>query len=306
MSAVVAPSGRAWLVNALVTVVLWGVWGAFSGLSPQHGFPETLVYCVWALTMIPPALVVLAQAGWKLDRSPRAIAYGLAIGLLGAGGQMVLFYAVARGPAYLIFPIISLSPVITIAMSFLLMRERTGRLGALGIVLALLALPTFDFAPAGGGGASAVWLVPALVVMACWGVQAYFMKAANHVTSAESIFVYMMLSGLVLIPVAWAMTDFSKPVNWGLDGPWLAAVIQVLNVIGALTLVFAFRYGKAIIVAPLANAGAPLATALLSLAVLGVVPGPLKALGIGLALVASLLLAIEPDAHDEEAEVSVV
>jgi drug/metabolite transporter (DMT)-like permease len=306
MSAVVAPSGRAWLVNALVTVVLWGVWGAFSGLSPQHGFPETLVYCVWALTMIPPALVVLAHAGWKLDRSPRAIAYGLAIGLLGAGGQMVLFYAVARGPAYLIFPIISLSPVITIAMSFVLMRERTGRLGALGIVLALLALPTFDFAPAGGGGASAVWLVPALVVMACWGVQAYFMKAANHVTSAESIFVYMMLSGLVLIPVAWAMTDVSKPVNWGLDGPWLAAVIQVLNAIGALTLVFAFRYGKAIIVAPLANAGAPLATALLSLAVLGVVPGPLKALGIGLALVASLLLAIEPDAQDEEAEVAVV
>ena len=74
-----------------------------------------------------------------------------------------------------------------------------------------------------------------------------------------------------------------------------------LSAIGALTLVFAFRYGKAIIVAPLANAGAPLATALLSLTVLGVVPGPLKLFGIGLALVASLLLAIEPDAKDEAA-----
>ncbi|MFC3580933.1 DMT family transporter [Sphingomonas hylomeconis] len=302
MTAAVAPSSRAWLINALVTVVLWGVWGAFSGLSPQHGFPETLVYCVWALTMIPPALVVLAQAGWRLDTSPRAIGYGLAIGLLGAGGQMVLFYAVARGPAYLIFPIISLSPIITIAMSFVLMRERTGRLGALGILLALLALPTFDFAPGSGGGASATWLIPAMVVMACWGVQAYFMKAANHVMPGESIFVYMMLSGLVLIPVAWAMTDFGRPINWGLDGPWLAALIQVLNAIGALTLVFAFRYGKAIIVAPLANAGAPLATALLSLVILGVVPGPLKTVGIVLALVASLLLAIEPDAKDPNSE----
>jgi hypothetical protein len=37
------------------------------------------------------------------------------------------------------------------------------------------------------------------------------------------------------------------------------------------------------------------------LAVLGVVPGPLKSLGIGLALLASLLLAIEPDAKDEDA-----
>jgi drug/metabolite transporter (DMT)-like permease len=306
MTAAVAPSSRAWLINALVTVVLWGVWGAFSGLSPQHGFPETLVYCVWALTMIPPALVVLAQAGWRLDTSPRAIGYGLAIGLLGAGGQMVLFYAVARGPAYLIFPIISLSPIITIAMSFVLMRERTGRLGAIGILLALLALPTFDFAPGSGGGASAAWLIPAMIVMLCWGVQAYFMKAANHVMPGESIFVYMMLSGLVLIPVAWAMTDFGRPINSGLDGPWLAALIQVLNAIGALTLVFAFRYGKAIIVAPLANAGAPLATALLSLVILGVVPGPLKSVGIALALVASLLLAIEPDAKDPDATVETV
>jgi len=299
-----AISSRAWLVNALITVVLWGVWGAFSGLSPQNGFPETLVYGVWALTMIPPALVVLAQAGWKLDRSPRALAYGLAIGLLGAGGQMLLFYAVARGPAYLIFPVISLSPVVTIALSAVLIGERTGRLGAIGIVLALLALPTFDFAPGGAAGTSLTWLLPALIVMLCWGVQAYFMKAANQVTSAESIFVYMTLSGLLLVPVAWAMTDFAKPINWGLSGPGLAVVIQLLNAIGALTLVFAFRYGKAIIVAPLANAGAPLATALLSLAVLGVVPGPLKTLGIGLALVASLLLAIEPDAEAKpEAEI---
>ncbi|MGH6612719.1 EamA family transporter [Sphingomonas sp.] len=301
MTGAVAPSGRAWLINALVTVILWGVWGAFSGLSPQHGFPETLVYCVWALTMIPPALVVLGLAGWRLDTSPRAIGYGLAIGLLGAGGQMVLFYAVARGPAYLIFPIISLSPIVTIALSFVLMRERTGRLGAFGILLALLALPTFDFAPGSGGGASAAWLIPAMIVMLCWGVQAYFMKAANHIMSGESIFVYMMLSGLVLIPVAWAMTDFARPINWGLDGPWLAALIQLLNAIGALTLVFAFRYGKAIIVAPLANAGAPLATALLSLVILGVVPGPLKTIGILLALAASLLLAIEPDSKDPEA-----
>lgn len=296
-------TSRVWLFNALTTVVLWGMWGAFSGISPQHGFPETLIYCVWALTMIPPALVVLAGAGWKLDYDWRSIAYGLAIGLLGAGGQMVLFYAVARGPAYLIFPIISLSPVITIAMSFALLGERTGKLGLLGILLALLALPTFDFAPGGGGGgAGAGWLVPALVVMLCWGVQAYFMKAANHVMTGESIFVYMTLTGLLLVPVAWTMTDFSQPINWSADGPGLAALIQVLNAVGALTLVFAFRYGKAIIVAPLANAGAPLATALLSLVILGVVPGLLKTIGICLALAASLLLAIEPDAADEKTQ----
>ena len=39
----------------------------------------------------------------------------------------------------------------------------------------------------------------------------------------------------------------------------------MLNAIGALTLVYAFRYGKAIIVSPLINAGAPLVTAVISL-----------------------------------------
>ena len=293
---------RLWLLNALITVVLWGFWGAFSGVSPQRGFPETLVYCTWALTMVPPAIAVLALTGWKLDVSPRAIGFGLAVGLLGAGGQMVLFYAVARGPAYLIFPIISLSPVITIALSFLLLGERTGRLGMIGILFALVALPMFDFAPRGGGSAAAAWLVPALVVMACWGVQAYFMKAANDVMSAESIFFYMMLTGLMLAPVAWAMTDATRPINWGWDGPMLAAGIQLLNALGALALVFAFRYGKAIIVAPLTNAGAPLATAVISLAALGIVPSPLKAIGIVVAGIAALLLAIAPDTIDHQSK----
>jgi hypothetical protein len=100
---------------------------------------------------------------------------------------------------------------------------------------------------------------------------------------AESIFFYMMVTGLLLAPVAWAMTDFTRPVNWGADGPWLAAAIQLLNAIGALTLVYAFRYGQAIVVSPLTNAGAPLMTAVISLVAIGVLPGRLKLVGLALA-----------------------
>lgn len=287
--------GRRWLWFALATVVLWGVWGAFAGISAQRGFPETLTYCVWAVTMIVPAVIVMQRERWKLDIKPKAIAYGLAIGLLGAGGQMVLFYAVSTGPAYLIFPVISLSPLITIIMSFLILRERTNWLGALGVVLALFALPMFDYDPGGSMAVHGVgWFVLALIVMLCWGVQAYFMKSANNVMSAESIFFYMMVSGLMLIPAALMMTDFSHPVNWGWDGPWLAAAIQMLNAVGALLLVYAFRYGKAIVVAPLSNAGGPLITAILSLLLEGVIPGALKTVGLVLALLASIFLALAP------------
>ena len=291
---------KAWLLYAFATTILWGVWGAFTGLSSERGFPETLVYCVWSVTMIPPALYALARAGWRLDRDLRSVVHGAIIGLLGAGGQMVLFYAVTAGPAYLIFPLISLSPIVTIAMAYLLLGERTGILGAAGILLALLALPLFDFSLAGLGeaeskGKEVGWFPLSLIVMASWGVQAFFMKVANRNMSAESIFFYMMVTGLLLAPVAWAMTDFTQPINWGADGPYLAAAIQILNAIGALTLVYAFRYGQAIVVSPLTNAGAPLMTAVISLVAIGTLPGPLKLVGVALACIAAILLALTPD-----------
>ena len=290
----------AWLVYALVTTVLWGVWGALAGVPGEHGVPETLNYVVWALTMIVPAVFVLRRSGQALMRDRRSIALGLAIGLLGAGGQLILFYAVRIGPPYLIFPIISLSPAVTIALSLALLRERTGLLGVLGIALALLALPLFDYRADGDAAGYGLWFVLALAILAAWGVQAYVIKLANLTMDAASIFFYMMLSGLLLVPIALAMTDFSLQINYGLDGPGLAAAIQILNSIGALTLVFAFRHGKAIIVAPLVNAGAPLLTAMLSMILLGVVPGPMKLAGIALALLAALLLAVQPEAAPVE------
>jgi drug/metabolite transporter (DMT)-like permease len=288
----------AWLGYALVTTLLWGVWGALAGLPGEHGVPETLNYAVWSLTMIPPALFVLRRGGKPLMRDARSVKLGLAIGLLGAGGQLVLFYAVRVGPPYLIFPIISLSPALTIALSLAFLKERTGRLGVLGIALALLSLPLFDYRADDATGYG-LWFVLALGILAAWGVQAWVIKLANETMDAASIFFYMMLSGLLLVPIALAMTDFSQPINYGLDGPGLAAAIQVLNSIGALTLVFAFRYGKAIIVSPLVNAGAPLLTAVLSMMLLGVVPGPMKLAGIALALAAALLLALQPESSAE-------
>jgi len=80
-----------------------------------------------------------------------------------------------------------------------------------------------------------------------------------------------------------------------MQGPVVAAVTQILNSVGALTLVYAFRYGKAIIVSPLVNAGAPLLTAIISLVLVGVMPGPTRIAGIALALLAALMLALQPE-----------
>ncbi|MEO9512211.1 MAG: EamA family transporter [Flavobacteriaceae bacterium] len=292
---------KPWLIYALVTTVFWGIWGAFTGLPAENGFPDTLIYCVWAITMIPPAIFVLNRINWKLQTDKKSIFYGCLIGLLGAGGQMVLFHAVTVGPTYLIFPIISLSPVITIVLSYFFLKERTGVKGTIGIVLAIIALPLFEYSTGNESEDYGVsWFILAILVLAAWGIQAYFMKFANRTMNAESIFFYMMITGLLIMPVALLMTDFSQEINWGTNGPWLAAGIQILNAIGALCLVFAFRYGKAMVVSPLTNAGAPLITAIIAMIVVGVLPGTFKIMGIVLAILAAFLLAIDPEEEEQK------
>ena len=290
---------RLWLIYSLVTTAFWGVWGALIELPEKAGFPATLSYAVWALTMIPPAVVALKLVGWKLERDRRSVLLGLLIGLLGAGGQVVLFQALRTGPAYLIFPVISLSPVVTILMSWLLLKERASRRGWVGIFAALAAIPLLSYSGNRQEAAGALWFVLALLVFFAWGVQAWALKFANETMKAESIFFYMTVSGLLVVPAALLMTDFGQPVNWGPRGPYLAAVIQSLNSVGALCLVYAFRYGKAIIVSPLTNAVAPVITIIISLAIYSVVPHPLVTAGMVLAVLSTLLLALEGEEAGE-------
>ena len=296
---------RPWLIYAILTTVFWGIWGALIELPEKAGFPATLGYVVWALTMIPPALVALKIINWKLEYDKKSIFLGCAIGFTGAGGQLVLFQALRLGPAYLVFPFVSLSPVITIVLSYIFLKERASKKGWMGIVLALLAILFLSYqSSTDSSGSGIMWIVLSLIVFAAWGIQAYIMRFANNTMKSESIFFYMMVTGLLLIPGALYMTDFNQVINWGIKGPYMAAGIQILNSVGALMIVYAFRHGKAIIVSPLTNAGGPVITIVISLLIYQVIPHPIILAGMGLALISIFLMAVE-DTEPEPAKVIV-
>jgi uncharacterized membrane protein len=280
-----------WFRYAFVTTLFWGVWGAFIEIPEKAGFPATLGYVAWAISMIPCALVALYIIGWKLEKDSRSIGLGMLIGLLGAGGQLILFQTLREGPAYIVFPFISLFPIVTILLSTLLLRERGNTRQWAGIALALVAIFFLSYSPQATGVASGTrWIWLALIVFIMWGIQAYAMKFSNATMQAESIFFYMTISALALVPLAIGMTDLTQPIYWGWKGPYLAGGVHLLNSIGALTLVYALRYGKAIIVVPLTGLS-PILTVILSLIVYAVVPGPSLMFGIVLALVAIYLLS---------------
>ena len=296
---------RLWFLYAMITVVAWGVWGAYISYPSDQTppFPDTLVYVAWAFVMIPPAIFALWLIGWKLEYDAKSIFYGCTVGFLGAGGQLILFKTLRLAPAYLVFPFVALSPVVTIAMALVIAKERATMKGWIGIALAVIAGVLLAYEPPKGDASGVSWVFLALLVLLAWGVQGFAISHANKSMKAESIFFYMALTSILLIPVALAMTDFTNyrtAINWGFKGPYLAAMIQVLNSVGALLLVYAFRYGKAIIVSPLTNAGGPVVTVAISLLTASLAGALLwnnaktvNAVGIIAAVVATVLMAIE-------------
>jgi drug/metabolite transporter (DMT)-like permease len=281
----------AWLAFALSTTALWGVWGALIELPEKAGFPATLGYVVWSLTMVPCALAALRLRRERVERDARSLWLGAAVGLSGAGGQLALFQALRTGPAFIVFPLVSLYPLVTILLSVLLLGERAPRRHWAGVLLALPGMALLSYvrpgdAPACGSG----WLLLSMVVLIGWGVQAYAMKLATRTMSAEGLFFYMAASAVLLAPLAAAMTDFTQPINWGLSGARAAAGVHLLNALGALALVHALRDGKAILVVPM-TALAPVITIALSLAIYGRLPLAPNAAGMALAALAIYLMA---------------
>ena len=174
-----------WLLYALITVVTWGIWGAFSS-TPDY--PATLTYVVWAISMIPCALVALANIKFKLNTNPKAVILSMGVGLLGAGGQLVLFEALKHGPAYLIFPMISVAPIVTVILSTAFLKERVSKLGALGIVLAFVALVCFNLSSGDDEAAKDnLWIILASLVFICWGTQAFVIKRATGINTTADI-----------------------------------------------------------------------------------------------------------------------
>src|ERR1700712_1411627 len=111
-----------WISFLIFYVFLGGVGGALIEIPEKNGFPATLGYVVWALTMIPASIVALSINKWKLEYDKRSVFLGFLAGLLGAIGQLVLFFTLRIAPAYLVFPLLSLTPVVTILLAVFLLK----------------------------------------------------------------------------------------------------------------------------------------------------------------------------------------
>ncbi|MEA4839772.1 MAG: DMT family transporter [Bacteroidales bacterium] len=283
---------KKWLLYALITTITWGIWGALIEIPEKNGFPATFGYITWALSMIPCAIVALFLIKGKLEVDLKSIFLGCSVGFLGAGGQLILFEALRLGPAYIVFPFISMSPVVTIALSLIFLREKATGWQIFGILMALLAIFFLSVKPADSNVSGYVWIILSSLVFLMWGLQGFVMKFSNKTMKAESVFVYMAITAVALTPLAYYMTDFNAEMNTGIGNICASFFSQILNSIGALTLVYAYRYGNAIIVSPMTGL-APLITIVLSLIIYVVFPSTILFVGLILACFALFALSKE-------------
>ena len=131
----------AWLVYSLLTIALWGVWGATSKAvaSDINAYMNQVLF---TLGMIPLLILVIRSprlVGGKHRK--RGISYALLTGILGGTGNILFFTALTMGGhAAVVVPMTSLSPVATVILAFLVLRERISTSQIIGLAVAFVAI----------------------------------------------------------------------------------------------------------------------------------------------------------------------
>ncbi len=130
-----------WLLPALGTFILWGLWGVFIKLASEgRAWREVYVTTNLAVLAIVAAIFV-SGGGLELVMTGRQALYALAAGVTGALGYILLIYALELGgKASVVIPLSQLSPAVTVVLAFLVLGESITARQAAGVVLALAAV----------------------------------------------------------------------------------------------------------------------------------------------------------------------
>jgi transporter family protein len=120
--------------------VLWGVWGFESKVLVDRTSPYTGQVLFTAGLVVPVILVLMSPKRFAGRRRRLGFSFAFLTGLLGGLGNVGFFVALERGNASVIVPLTSLSPLVTVLVGVLVLKEKMSRPQYFGLALALLAI----------------------------------------------------------------------------------------------------------------------------------------------------------------------
>lgn len=130
-----------WLILSIITLVLWGVWALLAKQILNYvNWKEYLI--VESIGTIPIILITyfLFRSSIIIDLQNRGIQLAIVSGILVSISYIVFYSAISSGKISVIVPLTSLYPLVTVILSFLLLKEKITLIQGIGIFLGLISI----------------------------------------------------------------------------------------------------------------------------------------------------------------------
>lgn len=128
-----------WLPAALFALFSFGVWGLFTKLAIVYiDSKSALVFQTIGVAIV--GLIILGLIDFKPALHVKGLSFGILTGVAYAVGCLFYFIAADKGKIITVVTLTALYPLVTILLSYLLLREGINIKQWLGIGFALVAI----------------------------------------------------------------------------------------------------------------------------------------------------------------------
>ena len=130
---------KTWLMPALITVFLYGLWSFFPKLSVRYLSPSNAVIYEVIGSMVFGAIAI-ALMGFNLQYHPKGAIFGMLTGFCLVLAGFTYLIAASRGPVALVSSVSALYPMVTLVLAALLLGETITIKQGCGILLAIVSV----------------------------------------------------------------------------------------------------------------------------------------------------------------------
>lgn len=128
-----------WLSAALLALFSFGLWGLFTKLAIVHiDSKSALVFQTFGVLVV--GVITLFMLDFKPSMDAKGLGFGLLTGLAYGIGCLFYFIAADKGKIITVVTLTALYPLVTIVLSYVLLREAVTLKQCLGIIFALFAI----------------------------------------------------------------------------------------------------------------------------------------------------------------------
>ena len=131
-----------WFTSALISMILYGVWGFLSKLAASSMNSVSVLLFQMLGGMVITVLVV-GFSGFNIEYEWRGSGVGFLVGVVGMLATLFFIHALSQGSASIVSIVTALYPLLTIGLAFLFLKESLSLCQGIGAVLGLISIALF-------------------------------------------------------------------------------------------------------------------------------------------------------------------